>query len=207
MWRGAIAGGAPVTGGEHGFKYACLERFLSRLPSDRREVSLTLTQIDDLLRAAGEDPLPDSAHRHRPWWANETASTRTLMGRAGTIRRRTSPGRISTRSSWRGSPARFGRTMSIQSFVTISTTTAEYCPFGPRSSFSRSECSPSLRDEAPVCRPADPEPVTGNDKWRPGLTAEGGVHHSQRAGEALRRKAPADNTGSSPSTLPCSSTR
>lgn len=51
-------------------KYACLEDHLRRVPSETREVSLTFAQIDAMLADAGQRPLPDSARRDRPWWAN-----------------------------------------------------------------------------------------------------------------------------------------
>ena len=50
-------------------KYDPLHKYLTA-QSGADEVSLTFRQVEVILGF----PLPDSARRHRPWWANETPS-------------------------------------------------------------------------------------------------------------------------------------
>ncbi len=48
-------------------KYSPLERYLAGLPDSTCDVTMTFEHIERILG----DQLPPSAHKHRPWWANE----------------------------------------------------------------------------------------------------------------------------------------
>jgi hypothetical protein len=48
-------------------KYDPLERYLVQRATTQQEVTLTFKEIDALL----DNPLPQSAHRYREWWANQ----------------------------------------------------------------------------------------------------------------------------------------
>lgn len=54
-------------------KYEPLETYLTERPSSQSEVSLSFTEIEDLIGAR----LPKSAYTYREWWANQVdVSTR-----------------------------------------------------------------------------------------------------------------------------------
>ena len=48
-------------------KYDPLEHYLAQRTATQQEVTLTFGEINSLLG----NPLPQSAHRHREWWANQ----------------------------------------------------------------------------------------------------------------------------------------
>ena len=48
-------------------KYTPLEQYLTALPSDKRDVTLSFAQIERILN----DRLPPSAHKYQAWWANQ----------------------------------------------------------------------------------------------------------------------------------------
>jgi len=52
-------------------KYAPLEQFLRKLPSDQQEVTLSFEIIEGILH----DTLPPSAHEHQAWWGNQKKGT------------------------------------------------------------------------------------------------------------------------------------
>jgi hypothetical protein len=52
-------------------KYDPLHRFLNNAKPGTQELTLTFAQIESILGSK----LPASAHRHRPWWANEYSPT------------------------------------------------------------------------------------------------------------------------------------
>lgn len=49
-------------------KYKPLEVFLGHSPAKIVEITLSFTQIEQILGSS----LPPSAHNHRPWWANQS---------------------------------------------------------------------------------------------------------------------------------------
>jgi hypothetical protein len=52
-------------------KYDPLHDFLKNAKPGTKELTLTFAQIESILGGK----LPASAHRHRPWWANEYGFT------------------------------------------------------------------------------------------------------------------------------------
>ncbi len=48
-------------------KYSPLQAYLSSLPAEQKEITLSFEQIERIL----QDRLPLSAVRHGAWWANE----------------------------------------------------------------------------------------------------------------------------------------
>jgi hypothetical protein len=48
-------------------KYTPLQNYLSGLPANQNDITLTFEQIERILN----DPLPASAYQHQAWWANE----------------------------------------------------------------------------------------------------------------------------------------
>lgn len=55
-------------------KYELLQNFLSSQSAGTSEITLTFSQIEDILKSR----LPESAYRHQAWWANQSdVSTRT----------------------------------------------------------------------------------------------------------------------------------
>jgi Txe/YoeB family toxin of Txe-Axe toxin-antitoxin module len=51
-------------------KYVPLARYLLNLAPPKRSVTLSFSQIEQIL--GPNETLPNSARRHRPWWANDT---------------------------------------------------------------------------------------------------------------------------------------
>lgn len=49
-------------------KYNPLMQFLMKQPSQKRQLDLTLSQIEAIIG----DSLPDSARKYAAWWANDT---------------------------------------------------------------------------------------------------------------------------------------
>jgi hypothetical protein len=52
-------------------KYTLLEHYLTALPLDKRDVTLSFEHIERIIK----DKLPASASKHRAWWANEKYGT------------------------------------------------------------------------------------------------------------------------------------
>jgi hypothetical protein len=48
-------------------KYTPLEQYLTTLPANQRDATLSFGQIERLIN----DKLPASASKHRAWWSNE----------------------------------------------------------------------------------------------------------------------------------------
>jgi hypothetical protein len=50
----------------HNGRYQRLRGFLAQIPANQSSVSLPFKEVEKILRAK----LPESAYKHRPWWAN-----------------------------------------------------------------------------------------------------------------------------------------
>ena len=50
------------------YKYEPLELYLKNLPASQDELALSFEEVENIIR----QPLPPSAYKHRPWWANQT---------------------------------------------------------------------------------------------------------------------------------------
>jgi hypothetical protein len=48
-------------------KYAALQNYLAGLPYGTHSKTMTFEQVENIIRSK----LPPSAHKHRPWWAND----------------------------------------------------------------------------------------------------------------------------------------
>ena len=55
------------------FKYEPLQTYLAGLPTETQDKTMSFAKIEMILNAR----LPPSAHKYRPWWANEYRSTHT----------------------------------------------------------------------------------------------------------------------------------
>jgi len=61
-----------------GSKYEKLYDFLSAMPSRKKDITLSFTEIEGIL----ESRLPDSAYKHGAWWANQTDLSTRPQARA-----------------------------------------------------------------------------------------------------------------------------
>jgi len=59
-------------------KYTPLYEYLAAQPLKNRELTLSLTQIEQLLGSS----LPASAYKYREWWQNEYRQSRHVQARA-----------------------------------------------------------------------------------------------------------------------------
>lgn len=64
--------------GRPGGRYAPLREYLQRQRSAQVHVTLSFKKIEEILGS----PLPDSAYRYRPWWANATRTPASPQGDA-----------------------------------------------------------------------------------------------------------------------------
>ena len=52
-------------------KYSPLRRYLSGLPSDTNEITISFQKLERIIG----DKLPNSADRYREWWSNEESGS------------------------------------------------------------------------------------------------------------------------------------
>jgi len=76
--RGTRSGKSHTQTGQEKEKYKALANHLQNSHPSQKELTLTFTEIEKLIKA----PLPESAFKHRAWWSNQTDVSKRPQARA-----------------------------------------------------------------------------------------------------------------------------